>query len=125
MRGFGFIEAFESHTPSGIVEAEDGIKLSIKDPNSRALIGRSDPRGDISYGIRHAPDANVKLYNASKNPDASLSMSFSSEKDPENYDDILKIVKSPNGGYELHLQKINALVLDGKRLEVASLTKYL
>lgn len=137
LRGFSFLEAFQngpanvtisskrayipepvSSSPA-VEKVQDGTRFEINNNFSRTLIERTDPRGDVAYGLRHAPAANVKLFNASKESDASIALSFSAGQ--EIYDDIFKIVKRPNGGYELHLQKISTLVIDGKRIDTTSL----
>lgn len=113
-RGSSLTEAFANSTP---------IHLQIDDEYTRTLIERTDAQNNIAYGIGHTPGANIKLYNASKNTDASIAMSFSPSKDT--YEDIFKIVKRPNGGYELHLQKIQTVVIDGKRIDVSSLSQFI
>lgn len=123
LRGYSFLEAFQNYTPAESVTAEDGIQMTIDNNFARSLVERSDTRGFIAYGIRHVPDANVKIFNASKSTDSSIALSFSSGKDQ--YDDIFKIIKRPSGGYELQLQKINTVVIDGKRIDVSSLAKML
>ena len=104
-------------------QAEAPYLLVTDNEFTRTLIERADSRQNIKYGLAHSPAANVKLYNASQNPDASIAISFSQAK--EQYDDIFKIVKRPTGGYELHLKNINTVVVDGKRIDVSSLAKFL
>jgi len=117
LRGFSLKEAF---TPTQTFqESPDGIQLEIDDTSKKSLVERKDKRGQVAYGIRHMPDAHVKLFNASTLPQSSLALSFSSATDQ--YDDVFKIVKRANGGYELHLQKINSIFLDGKEINVSSL----
>lgn len=118
LRGFSLKEAFTQPQ-----ESLDGIQLEINDTTKKSLVERKDKRGQVAYGIRHMPDANVKLFNASTLPNASIALSFSSAIDQ--YDDVFKIVKRPNGGYELHLQKINSIFLDGKEINVSSLHELL
>lgn len=125
-RGYSLLEAFDNYIPSSneAVDAKDGLRMKIDNTYSRSLVERSDQRGDIAYGIRHTPGANVKVFNASKHPDNSLALSFTNGS-ATSFDDIIKIVKKPTGGYELHLQKINTLVIDGKRIETTSISKFL
>lgn len=118
----GYVPEPVTSTPSA-ENVKDGTKFMIDNKFSKTLIERTDPRGDVTYGLRHAPGANVKLFNASKETDASIAMSFSSGQ--EMYDDIFKIVKRPTGGYELHLQKISTIVVDGKRIDTTSLASML
>jgi len=120
-RGYSFLEAFQNYTPAGRVNAEDGMKMTINDTFARTLVERSNTQGTVAYGIRHTPEAHVKVFNASKSTDSSIALSFSSGKDQ--YDDIFKIIKRPTGGYELQLQKIHTVVIDGKRIDVSTLSK--
>ena len=131
MRGYSLKEAFQNSSPAVAppagggepVAEQDGIKMKIDNAFGRTLVERTDSRGDIAYGIRHTPGAHMKVFNASKAADASMAFSFVPASDA--YDDVIKIVKKPSGGYELHLQKINTLVIDGKRVDTTSLSKWL
>lgn len=130
MRGYSITEAFTGTSPAIInaqppTAADNGFRLQIDSEFSRSLIERTDQQGDVAYGMRHTPGAHVKLYNASKNPDASIALSFQPAPESSAYDDIFKIVKRPNGGYELHLQKIQTVVIDGKRIDTSTLSKFL
>lgn len=117
MRGYSLLEAF---TAQPAATQNDGIHMTIDNKFSRTLIERTDPRDQVAYGIKHTPHANVKIFNASRNGDASIAFSFTAGNDL--YDDIFKIVKLPGGGYELHLQKISAVVYDGKRIDTRMYT---
>lgn len=119
LRGFNYKEAFIS----GFSKADDGVQMEISNEHARSLIERKDKDGQIAYGIRHTPDANVKLFNSSKLPNQSIALSFTTGNDL--YDDIFKIVRNPGGGYDLHLQKLNSVVFDGKVIDIGSLVKFL
>lgn len=120
MRGFALREAFEN---SPAAPTTQPVKLQINDPHNHALIERTDDRGTVAYGLRHTPGAHVKLFNQSKHPESSIALSFTNGN--ELYDDIFKITKRPDGGYELQLKNINTVVVDGKRIDVTTLSKYL
>ena len=107
-RGYDLLEAFTNPVDSS---------------GSRTLVNYADSNQDVAYGIKHVPAANVKIYNASRNPDSSIALSFSPVQD--SYDDVLKLVKKPQGGYEMHLNKITTLVIDGKRVDTTTLSKFL
>ena len=120
-RGYNLHEAFENPVQS--VQSKP-IRLQIDDEYARTMIERTDAQSNITYGIGHTPGAHMKVYNASRNTaDSSIALSFSPSKD--NFEDIFKIVKKPNGGYELHLQKIQTIVIDGKRVDVSSLSSFI
>lgn len=119
-RGYSYVEAFKN---SVILEEEDGIHLHVNNKFGRSLIERTDSRGDVAYGVRHTPGANVKLFNSSKIPEASIAMSFETGRDM--YDDVFKVVQRPSGGYDLHLNKINGIVYDGKRVDLRELSRFL